>query len=73
MKLVNTFEEEKDQTFMNLWLILNNPLIWSNVPNHLLNIDSKNINVDPFYKKCEVLLYLFPMNKFILTLDNLTR
>ena len=59
---------------MNLWLILNNPLIWSNVPNHLLNVDSDDhYTVDPFYKKCEVLLYLFPINKFILTLDNLTR
>ena len=73
MKLVNTFEDKKDQSPMILWLILNNPIGWSTIPKHLLVQDSNKLVVDPFYKKFEVLSYVFPLNRLILTLDNLSR
>ena len=78
---------------MALWLLLNFPLVWCNIPQTLLKLENTQLQFgdaederlaesidgsageykDPYYKKCEVLICLFPLNKFILILDNMCR
>ena len=91
--MVDSFEDKKDQGPMTLWLLLNFPLVWCNIPQTLLKLDDNQLQFggaddgrlaessagsdheykDPYYKKCEVLVCLFPLNKFILLLDNMCR